>query len=631
MPIWLLAAVAVFPIAAVLIFLQQGQSAWQLRLGDSDNYMRLVQVRDLLAGQGWHDLVQHRVNPPDGLDTHWSRLADLPYAVPILLLRPLLGADLAERLVVVAVPPLLLLLTMIVLARLSERLAGWRGAGCACLLLAVSGSVLAQFVPGRIDHHGLQMLLLVTTLCAALGPERVRSGVAAAAACALSLAVGLETAPYLVLVAAWVAGRWLVHGPPARAKAKGFFLGLAVLAPALLLLTVPTAEWPVAHSDAFSGGHVAVIAVGSLALLAAMAIPGASRFGGRALASAGAATLAVLTAAQLPALWSAPYSEVDPAMTRLWIERIAETRSYFDQWRQSPPLGVAGLWFIAAAAVIALVWAAFGRGRPRDPFVLLALLTSMGAVLAVWQARGDAAATSMAVPVAAAGIARLWEEWQRGTASVLPLAAAAILLNPISVRSALTIAERSLSGRPALADRSTSRLDRCSHPADFARLAAQQRGLVLNPIDQSATILARTGHSVIAAGNHRNAVANGWVYRAFAADPAAAAPLIRRLRADYVVYCPDAPETRKIASFAPNGLLGQLGSGRIPGWLEEVGPRQGRGLRVLRTRWIGRTETRSGSPWRRAIHDSSLLRHHWPGLGRFSDDNRNAAASTTII
>ena len=33
---------------------------------DPDSTMRLVQVRDLLAGQGWFDLVQHRLAPPDG-------------------------------------------------------------------------------------------------------------------------------------------------------------------------------------------------------------------------------------------------------------------------------------------------------------------------------------------------------------------------------------------------------------------------------------------------------------------------------------------------------------------------------------------------------------------------------------
>ena len=53
-------------------------------LGDPDNFMRLVQVRDWLAGQSWTDVVQHRMNPPHGGDIHWSRLVDMPIALIIM-------------------------------------------------------------------------------------------------------------------------------------------------------------------------------------------------------------------------------------------------------------------------------------------------------------------------------------------------------------------------------------------------------------------------------------------------------------------------------------------------------------------------------------------------------------------
>jgi hypothetical protein len=59
---------------------------------DPDDMLRLLQVRDWLAGQSWFDVSQHRMNPPEGAGTHWSRLVDLPIAGLILLTRPLLGA-----------------------------------------------------------------------------------------------------------------------------------------------------------------------------------------------------------------------------------------------------------------------------------------------------------------------------------------------------------------------------------------------------------------------------------------------------------------------------------------------------------------------------------------------------------
>ena len=45
---------------------------------DTDDAMRMVQVRDWLAGQGWYDLRALRLDPPAGTLMHWSRVVDLP-------------------------------------------------------------------------------------------------------------------------------------------------------------------------------------------------------------------------------------------------------------------------------------------------------------------------------------------------------------------------------------------------------------------------------------------------------------------------------------------------------------------------------------------------------------------------
>ena len=55
--------------------------------GDNDSLLRLVEVRDLLAGQGWFDLHQYRMGPPGGFVMHWSRLVDVPIAFILLAAR----------------------------------------------------------------------------------------------------------------------------------------------------------------------------------------------------------------------------------------------------------------------------------------------------------------------------------------------------------------------------------------------------------------------------------------------------------------------------------------------------------------------------------------------------------------
>ena len=93
-------------------------------LPDTDDNMRIMQVRGLLHGQGWFDLIDYRMNPPFGANIHWSRLVDLPIAGLILALRPLLGGPAAERWAVAIAPMLPYLLLLVSMALASRRLIG---------------------------------------------------------------------------------------------------------------------------------------------------------------------------------------------------------------------------------------------------------------------------------------------------------------------------------------------------------------------------------------------------------------------------------------------------------------------------------------------------------------------------
>jgi hypothetical protein len=59
-------------------------------LPDPDDYMYLTQLLDWMKGQGWYDNIQHRLNPPEGVPIHFSRLALLPMAA-ITFLFQLIG------------------------------------------------------------------------------------------------------------------------------------------------------------------------------------------------------------------------------------------------------------------------------------------------------------------------------------------------------------------------------------------------------------------------------------------------------------------------------------------------------------------------------------------------------------
>src|SRR5262249_61356239 len=97
-----LVGIAWLVIAANLII--TNWAATGLTLSDTDDALRLVQMRSFLDGQGWFDLHEPRLGPTPGYESHWSRPIDagLPGLLP--LFPHFLGSSVAQRPVPAAWP-----------------------------------------------------------------------------------------------------------------------------------------------------------------------------------------------------------------------------------------------------------------------------------------------------------------------------------------------------------------------------------------------------------------------------------------------------------------------------------------------------------------------------------------------
>ena len=153
-------ALALAAIVTGLLVAHWGNTAHTLI--DTDDAMRLVQMRDWLAGQGWFDLAQKRMALP--YESHWSRLLDAALAGVFLFFSAFADHALAERLLRVIWPLMLIAPALAGVCAIAWRLAG-REAALLTLLLAVAGvPAYQQFTPGRIDHHNVQIALALLTL-----------------------------------------------------------------------------------------------------------------------------------------------------------------------------------------------------------------------------------------------------------------------------------------------------------------------------------------------------------------------------------------------------------------------------------------------------------------------------------
>ena len=230
------------------------QDVWSLgTFDDTDDAMRMVQVRDFLAGQGWFDLTAHRLDPPHGSLMHWSRIVDVPLAAGAKFFSLFLPAVEAERATRIAFPAFCLGLLFAAGAFAGRVFAGAvRAFGILhCVLLRRN---VPEFKPGRIDHHAPQIVLLLAAVAAmakAMDPKHARSGMLACALVAVSLGIGLENLVFLAMIAAVPGAVFLVRGEEAAPLLRSFALGVAGALLPVCAATIPPSRWLVPACEHF--------------------------------------------------------------------------------------------------------------------------------------------------------------------------------------------------------------------------------------------------------------------------------------------------------------------------------------------------------------------------------------------
>ncbi|MFC7500131.1 hypothetical protein ACFQRC_12950 [Enterovirga sp. GCM10030262] len=547
------------------------------RLPDNDDMMRLAQVQDWVGGQAWSDLSQHRLGPAGGTSMHWSRIADLGPAALLVLLTPLVGAEAARLAMLVAYPALLFFLYLLVMGRIARRLAGESAGTVAVIVGALAFPSVGLFVPGRIDHHGLQILLMLLLLDAVTLRASLRSGFYAGAVAALSLAVGLETAPEIVAAMAALFVLWAARASEENGRAAGFALGLGGVTAFLLMLARP-AIWPEQWCDGFTPASVAATFTAALCwgVLAAggrfvQGWKGRVALGG-VIAVAG--SLVILKTSSV--CFTGPYGALDPLLTRLWMDRVGEAESLFAQERIGTAVAYGGLCVVGLVAGFLCLL----NGRARRPeWQALMIFLALGVVAAMLQIR---VTYVMAAVAALPLIALIVAARERAPVARFP---GALLLSWVAATGftynvAGTLLDRLLA-EPAQDLR--ARTAACIGGDSFARIAALERGRFMAPLDSGASLIGMTPHDVVAAPYHRNNAGNLAMYRFFLAPPERARTIAAEWDVDYVTICPSSFTEIDLAREGPGSLALGLREGRAPRWLDPVPLGEGR-LRVWRVK-----------------------------------------------
>ena len=543
-----------------------------------DDQMRMVQVGDWLDGQGWRDTVQRRLDPPEGVAMHWSRIADLPLAAVIAAARPFVGRNNAEVTAAILVPPLLggLFAAFFVWAGVTLTPSG--RALVPVLLIGTLVIPVQQLLPGRIDHHGLQLVLIALALgllLRAIKTDRAAPAAGLGLVGALSLAIGLEALPFLGAATIALTLAWVADGGRARALALMVFgLTLAGTTLALMPLTLSPAQWALAACDRMSVAHLALTAIVPAAGAGALGLSrrGAPHWGLRlaAMGTIGGAGL-VLVAVAFPHCMGSPYADL-PAEARYWFEAVSEAQPWTEYVKRKPRVAIS----FAVLPVAALVCLAFAWARSEEPrapiWPALMVLVLSGAALLAWQIRG----VNYAALIAGLGLVPFGVLVNARADRARTLLARVGLRLAVPMMAVLPVAAPHLQfwGKGLTpADAANLRVG-CDVNTTLAALTDPQ-GLgarplaIAAPVDAGPAILVLTRHKVLAAPYHRNVRGLADNRRIFAGTEAVARATLARRGIGAVLFC------RKHAGLSvydgqPDFLNERLAAGNPPDWLVPV-------------------------------------------------------------
>ena len=533
-------------------------------LPDTDDNMRMMQVRALLAGQSWFDLRQYRLDPPFGANIHWSRLVDLPLAGIILAMRPFVGGLLAEKVAVTLAPMLPMAVGMGAIAVIARRLIAPNAYLVAIALLLCAHSTRFMWMPMRIDHHGWQLAFLSLVAAGLTDRQPVRGGLFIGLATGLSLTIGLElllllTAAGAIVGLMWVhdrsdAGRLAAYGATLSA---GTGLGYLLFASYANRAPVCDALSPVWLS--------AMMGAGGLCVLLAAIGPQARRWR-LALALGGAVLLAAAFA------WSWPHclgklEGVSPEAQKLWLSNVREARPIY---RQSWAVIVSFV-SLALPGYAILLW---HHRRDREmliPWAALTVLATGAATILLWQTRAGPSAQLLAVPGAAGLtwlVVRAILHSRHAIVRVLGTVGSFLLISGLPAQFATS---ELVKGDTTPRTQRINRANRlCPSLAALHPVALLPRGYVLTMIDLSPRLITVTHHDAVTGPYHRNDAAIVDVIGTFMGTADHAHRMIERRGIDYVLICPNFSESTNYEVRSPRGFYTQLRNDKAPPWLQPI-------------------------------------------------------------
>ena len=323
--------VPVLTLLALAFYLAYGHWLGRPMNGDADDLLKLHEIRSFLATGAIFDRSLPDILQPEPYVSHWPWIVDLPYALVAALLGVFVGPERALSAAVFAVPLLLLVPAFFCYARLVGAV-GFRDRTSAlplAVLVALPG--FAEFAPGRIDYHNLQVLLLLTGLVLLLKGGR-GAAFANGVAVTLATAISPEFAAFHALLMSFYAFDYIAGRAGGTENMAWFGGGMLGAAAVLFVAIVPPENYGIARCDTYSAPFALALGLAGAVFVALPALAPLRGWTARAVAiGLLTATALGVTISLFPQCLGGPYAVLEAHYRDYFLAAIGQEKSFLER------------------------------------------------------------------------------------------------------------------------------------------------------------------------------------------------------------------------------------------------------------------------------------------------------------
>jgi len=455
-------------------------------------------------------------------------------------------------------------------------------------------SSLTQFLPGRIDHHNVQILLYVGLLWCLVNWQKPHANIIAGLIIPLSISIGLDVLAFFILLMAWFGMEWAFGFDKNGKSLRRFALSLAIATVVLYPINISPSQWFAAHCDANSLVFLSaqlMIAFSMLVMSASSSllsggttkITVTSRL---ALASGLAVGCAIILLTIFPTCIGGPYAAVSDDLNTRWLSRVSEARNLMEVLNASPEYWIKTVGYCSLIFVIG-AWLLSNNleNKSRLAMIYAAFLASV--LLTIVQYRTIRIGFFAAIPIcviASELIARkLIDRFGGGSiptmvgqaTSVIVLSTAswALVGTLLLAKPAQSFSTDQNSNVEVQASNSAPMRKTCFHESDYKGLASLPVGHVISDLNSAPAILIFTDKSVVAGPYHRNQQGILDVMDFFLTNVDKAYQIAQRQNLDYVALCRSSSArsgAKTTIDSKEANMKSNLLSGNLPSWLHQL-------------------------------------------------------------